>query len=575
MVDMPYGKSRVRQVNDMLHNAGEGWVVGLCMVGLILGVAGSWGVMAEGDQSWAQLKMGGAWARQWSFVGGEWSEDKAGVMKAPGNNAEQNLAFFTTRAYQDLEAEFEFRWDWVWTHAGFVFRAKDPQHYYLVFFPAVGQQYRAEHFWAAVAKVDERGYIEVLNMELVHGVTSAPKVWHQARVKVQGNEIRLWVDDRPLRPVYDDTYADAGYVGLATCTNFGTPDMSSFRNLQLRADVAPAPRFDPEPQPAVNYVIVDPAHGSGSGNLVRAPSGDVLVNSAGVVWHSADNGRTWTAGARLPSGASGWGAVWRIAPDGSLEAYWTTHEPPFVLSKAVSTDEGETWSEPRVVSNIEFPEDAPFAVLYPGRLLETEGGALLIFAYSGMPSETEILHGRYYRSLTPPVAWNVCLRSTDGGESWSAPINMDGPPHDDQRWMVWKEASEISVAQRADGKIMALIRPFRSPLMWETWSEDEGQTWTPVTRGPFPMYACNNSMTSTSSGALIIGGRFPGMGVQVSYDGGMTWRCYQVDTAGWSNGAMLEVEPDVVLWVYGGKGSPEQLRAQLIRITPDGIEPVD
>ncbi|MCK4299957.1 MAG: exo-alpha-sialidase, partial [Planctomycetes bacterium] len=330
-----------------------------------------------------------------------------------------------------------------------------------------------------------------------------------------------------------------------------------------------APRFDPEPQPPVNYVIVDPAHGSGCGNLVRAPGGDVLVNIAGVLWHSADNGRTWQAG---PTNVSG--GLWRIAPDGSLEAYWTTHEPPFVLRKAVSTDEGETWSEPRVVSNIQFPEDAPFAVLYPGRLLETQGGALLIFAYSGMPSETEILHGRYYRSLTPPVAWNVCLRSTDGGESWSAPINMDGPPHDDQRWMVWKEASEISVAQRVDGKIMALIRPFRSPLMWETWSEDEGQTWTPAHRGPFGMWACHNSMLRTASGALVIAGRHPGLGFNLSYDDGMTWQCYRFDTTFWANGFVCEIEPNVVMYASTAKYSDPHVRVHLFRITPEGPEPV-
>ena len=45
--------------------------------------------------------------------------------------------------------------------------------------------------------------------------------------------------------------------------------------------------------------------------------------------------------------------------------------------------------------------------------------------------------------------------------------------------------------------------------------------------------------------------------------------------AGSKGGAMLAVEPDVVLWVYGGRGNPEQLRAQRIRITSDGIEPAD
>jgi hypothetical protein len=36
---------------------------------------------------------------------------------------------------------------------------------------------------------------------------------------------------------------------------------------------------------------------------------------------------------------------------------------------------------------------------------------------------------------------------------------------------------------------------------------------------------------------------------------------------------MYEVEPDVVLFLYGGKFNPPQLRGQLLQITADGLEP--
>jgi len=36
---------------------------------------------------------------------------------------------------------------------------------------------------------------------------------------------------------------------------------------------------------------------------------------------------------------------------------------------------------------------------------------------------------------------------------------------------------------------------------------------------------------------------------------------------------MFEVAPDVVLLVDGAKDSPQQMRRQLIRVTPDGLEP--
>ena len=63
-------------------------------------------------------------------------------------------------------------------------------------------------------------------------------------------------------------------------------------------------------------------------------------------------------------------------------------------------------------------------------------------------------------------------------------------------------------------------------------------------------------MLTIRSGVVLLGGRFPGIGVQVSRDGGMTWNFYQVDSAGWANGAMFEIEPDVVLFTYGGVFPP-------------------
>ena len=169
----------------------------------------------------------------------------------------------------------------------------------------------------------------------------------------------------------------------------------------------------------------------------------------------------------------------------------------------------------------------------------------------------------------------MCFRSEDDGQSWSGPINIDGPPYDNNSWMIDKEFSEISAAQAKNGKIVALTRPYCSPLMWETWSEDDGKTWTPQARGPFPLYGCCGSMTTTRSGAMIITGRFPGIAAQMSRDNGMTWRCYKIDNTVWANGATYEVEPDVVLYIYGaGYGAQSAMRGQLIKITPDGLSPV-
>ena len=527
--------------------------------------------MASTDD-WQSLQMN----EQWRFVGGRWEQDQDGLILPPMNLADENLAFYTARAYGDFEAEFEFRWETQVTTAAFVFRAHDACHYYVLDFPTVGQHYRAEHFWATISKVDERGYREGLHMEMVHGVSSAIKLWHTARIRVQGDEIRVWVDGRPMTAIHDTTYEGAGRIGLATYSGHGETPRGCYRNLRIRGEAVDASPWDEALRPRRNWGVVDPEHGSGCSNIVRAATGELLVMSAGRFWRSDDNGQTWSGDEPL---AEPLGGLLHAAPNGRLEIYRTSGGPPFKIQRADSEDHGKTWSALQDVGDVTFPPDMPFVYGSFGacRLLETKDGSLLLFACA-FPNlkESPYFHVQYKGrmcALYQPSA-NYCLRSTDGGKSWSEPVNMDGPPYDGGFLQFLKEGCEISAAETLDGKVLALIRPIYSPTMWEAWSEDGGRTWKPMSRGQFPMYASCSSMISTTSGALIIGGRFPGMAVEVSRDGGMTWNFYRIDTASWANGAMFEIEPDVVLYIYGGRFFPERLRYQILRLTQTGMEPV-
>ena len=543
---------------------------------------------ATADDGLAALGMSGAEARQWRFVGGRWLQDDEGVISPPANLVDQNLAFYTAQAYQDFEARFEFRWDVYWTAAGFLFRAQDARHYYLVEFPATGQQTIAEHFWATISKVDERGWKEILHMQMVHGVTSMPRIWHKARLTVQGDEIRLWVDGRPVSAVRDSSYRAGGRVGLLSYSGLGETPGSSFRNLRIGGQAVTAPVWDDSILPGRNWGVVDGKQGAGCGNITRASNGDLLLYSGTRLVRSADNGQSWTAD-EGPTEAGG-GYILRGLPEGGLERYGAVFQPPFKIRKSISANHGRTWTAWREVAEVVFPSDMPFTSFIPCRMLETKGGALLLFAYGQTTWKEEVIGGRIYQAAPLPVLQGYCLRSIDGGESWSAPVNLDGPGVDattasiepviDKNAVEYGDLqfgkgdlNEVSAAQTRDGRILALGRPVISPFMWETWSDDDGRSWTPVTRGPFPMWACTNSMTTTASGVLLIGGRFPGMSVQVSYDDGMSWQCHVIDTCTWANGAMIEIEPDVVLFVYGGWNNVTQLRYQTLRVAPRRLEP--
>ena len=65
------------------------------------------------------------------------------------------------------------------------------------------------------------------------------------------------------------------------------------------------------------------------------------------------------------------------------------------------------------------------------------------------------------------------------------------------------------------------------------------------------MWASVNSMVRVTNGAILIAGRFPVNSVQVSRNDGRSWKWYTIDGHPGGNGAMVEVQENVVLYVYG------------------------
>ena len=181
---------------------------------------------------------------------------------------------------------------------------------------------------------------------------------------------------------------------------------------------------------------------------------------------------------------------------------------------------------------------------------------------------------------------------------------------------------EISPFETKEGNILTLNRPASSPWMWESWatpntSKPGELIFGPTTRGPFPLYACFDATITTSSGVLLICGRYPALTCQVSFNSGqlppntrawchvalrsasavrpntegwcdaspgtlisrcagMTWRGWTIDVSGiWAQGTMVELEPDVVLYTYGGRGpgggaKPWSARYQKLKVDPVG-----
>lgn len=139
------------------------------------------------------------------------------------------------------------------------------------------------------------------------------------------------------------------------------------------------------------------------------------------------------------NGYCGWPTVARRS-NGDLVLAWSgnreSHVCPFgTVNYAVSKDEGETWSWPRVIMDSDIDDrDAGIA--------ETERGTLLVTTFTSLAYEAAL-----DRKKEKPPSWEAVqrrlspadrkallgcwmLRSTDGGVSWSPPYRVPvNSPH--------------------------------------------------------------------------------------------------------------------------------------------------
>ena len=549
----------------------------------------------------------------------------------PTNNSTMAVLAITRDAFVDFTVTLEFNWRTPWTGAGFVFGATDATNYFVIDFPAAAQQQRAEHFWAVLSRVDNRyGWRHALApAELVHGVSSSLFLWHTLKVTAAAGVVSAWIDGRPILELALSRLQVSnagGRLGLATYSGLAIwSAKTDYRNVEIAGrPVDPPPPWDESVAPRIpwghvagvsgemcNALLADP-YRNGSMVLVDtgiAPAHDTI--SRGHIATSHDGGRSFQLGEAISTPTDGdVGSLFRFSPTqrGILERYSVTRQPPFAvikdllpayrnLSSRHESDSGTTAN----VSTIRFPYGAVFSNLSICSLITANDGHVLLsaLAQTAHPPPPEcgnksglFVDGRYCKTMSQ-VKMALVLRSTDRTAEAFETVDIDGygrlkrncagtgkcqsTPGSEESWMIEKEASEISLARgprRNDSRVLALVRPFYAPHMWESWSPDHGANWGPLTRGPFAMYASCNSMITTRSGVMIIGGRFPGISLQASWDGklvtrsrfgalsvsltpkdhtisgGMSWVLAQIDVGMWANGAMAETHEDVTWWYF-------------------------
>jgi hypothetical protein len=149
-----------------------------------------------------------------------------------------------------------------------------------------------------------------------------------------------------------------------------------------------------------------------------------------------------------------------------------------------------------------------FTAVY-GRVSELRDGRLLVPVFGVPEGETDD------RRRGVGVAF-----SADGGHTWDDFV----PLYTDRRGDV--NPSETDVLRLSDGRLLAMIRANAALRLYQSFSGDEGRTWTPLRATDLPgQCPC---LFMLASGAVLCAYRDmregqPGLSCAVSEDLGATW----------------------------------------------------
>lgn len=213
-----------------------------------------------------------------------------------------------------------------------------------------------------------------------------------------------------------------GGMGVSKSTNNGANWTSSVVSTNTQDDK--------------NHLMADKKVGSPFENRVYDVWTD-FNNSNAVLKFSTDNGTTWSAvknlGSSLNPGSHDQGVNVQTGPNG--EAYvtwdiydnWPSGEDAIGFSK--STDGGNTWSSARIYGALTPNGNFNFGIRgylkptqirvssFPSMAVDKSGGANNGYIYIVWPQINVAPAG-----TDPDI---VCIRSTNGGTTWSAPVRVN------------------------------------------------------------------------------------------------------------------------------------------------------
>ncbi len=204
------------------------------------------------------------------------------------------------------------------------------------------------------------------------------------------------------------------------------------------------------------------------------------------VSRSTDGGLNWSAPINISTGVNAdianQGVNIQTAPNGDVYAVWMVNDRDWLIFEheralgfSRSTDGGVTWSAARrIIDNIEgirYEDLGGNKTMrhnsFPSMTVDSNGNIYVVWTNQGVPGQN---------NGDPDI---YMIRSTDGGNNWSAPVrvNQDQSGNGRDQWFPW------IAADPASGDLVCIFydsRNFANNDMAETYvalSRNQGMTW--------------------------------------------------------------------------------------------------
>jgi hypothetical protein len=141
------------------------------------------------------------------------------------------------------------------------------------------------------------------------------------------------------------------------------------------------------------------------------------------------------------------------------------------------------------------------------------------------------LYGKFQGADIPVHVWGLVLAESRDGLNWKIRSIIV----DEKTCKAFNSASESAIARLKDGRLMCVFRVASGVPYGQTFSSDEGRTWTePITMaGVFSVRPC---LTVMADGMVALSGGRPGLFLWLNLDGtGKDWQ--QIDILAIHNAA--------------------------------------